>query len=364
MSKTKTTLILLMVFSLSGCTYVNQMMNKTPAGTPTISAQSGQVVLATPTIEETTPTPTHSPSPFYMDTQIAADAKSNQEQMIAADKRLEAAHIEQTNIADEKTLVTRKETVEQGIMIATGTQLAIVSTNDQANREFQKIVPTLMVAGTQATYTGYRAASEIALNWLMGIGVVLVAVVLLIAMTTSRKVPAKVVEGKSTTYTQDDLVSALENTKKFAAVNKNGFGLHLSPPGDQNHFMGFLLAVTSGRKGFAITEWYGADSPYTRDSYKLVYNWLWLHKLIELPPGGKIRFTVEGQGWAERWIERHLITSPSAVDEPISTELPSDNSQHPETQGAEGGGEVELHEDAEPEPAPEPLPELPVSVKE
>lgn len=341
MSNIKATTLIFIAFLLSGCALTDNITRagKGPAATPTQGAAAA-VVQVTATLKPSTPTPVQSPSPIWQDTQIAAQKDSAAQQIVAANKLIEAADKQSTNLAKESTLVTRKETHEHSMVNATTTLIVASGTKDEADRQFQKIVPTLIVAGTQAMYTGHKATSEIALNFGVGLGVAAIGLALLVAMTTSRKVAPPAQPAQQVEHEADEMK---QWERSFAPVSKTGMGLHLTPPGDKKSFMQFASAVSSGRKGFAKPDWEGADSPYTRETYKIVYNWLWQYKLIELPAGGKIRWTAEGQEWVDNWIEKFLLFDPPSPTEPELpgyTDFPAKNSQTPENQPPESGGGV------------------------
>lgn len=348
MPKKKILILAFISLQLFACTLTSEI-SKTPAGAPTPSPD--RIVQASATMEETLPpTPNYSPTPNTLDTEIAHDKQNNIEQGKIADKRLDAANKEMTVSSDSKTAITRKETDDQGAINAAGTQLVISGTNDEAARRFQIMVPTIIVAGTQAMFTAQKEQSAIVYNYLIGLAAVLFSAAVVIAVVIPRKVPPKSqpkeqqgngqAQGQSATSSKPE-----SQPRKFIPVNKNGLGLHLSPPGNHAHFMEFLMKVTTGKKGFSKPEWETADSPYNRETYKVVYNWLWQYKLIELPPGGKIRFTDMGKGWAENWIDANFLHSPVEDELPISTTSLGEISQPPENQPPESGGEVVLHED-------------------
>jgi hypothetical protein len=351
MSKSITVIFLLASLFVSGCTLLDQLQKPIGASiqkTPTL----GQVIQASATMDVSTPTITSEPTPNLLDTQLASERDNNAQELVIVDKRLTAVNLELTVEADKKTIVSRQETNDAQALISTGTLLAVSGTNDQAARDFQREIPTIIVAGTQATYTGTKLQSEIAFNWLSGLSAFAIALAILIAITTSRKVApsAPATQGSQPPATQKQAPTP-STGQRFAPVHKNGMGLHVEPPGNHAHFMIFALAVCSGQKGFSKTEWEGSDSPYNRKTYRVVYDWLWEMDFIELPPGEAIRWTAEGQGWVDNWIDRNLTASPIADDLSAFTEFPAENSQPPEIQGAEsGGGGVESEED-EMEPA-------------
>lgn len=336
----KIILLLCLTYLLSGCTLVDQFSKRVAStaaaksqaqGTPQLAA-----VEATATLEYLTETPAYTASPSFADTQIAAERENNAQQLLIVEKRLAAVNLELTANADDKTQTAHKETVVAAVLQATGTQLVLSGTNDQAAREFQSVVPTIIYASTQAMYAGPKAQSEIAFNWMAGSSFVIIALVVILARLSASKTQA----------TQDDApvirVQAAEKKKEpapmpFAPIERTGE--YLSPPGNHAHFFVFLLAIFSGKKGFAKTEWEGADSPYNRKTYGVVYNWLFEHKFIELPPNEKLRWTDDGEKWATGWMDRNLLLSPTQ-DGPTFAELSREISQAPENQGAEKGGGV------------------------
>lgn len=338
MSKTKLITYICIAFLCSGCTLTDQMLKRSIPGT--LVKATPELIEATVTIEPWTPTPDYSPTPNSFETLMAAEKENNEQQLLIVNKRLEAANIESENIAENKTQTTRKETFEAGMVIATGTQLAMVGTNDQAARDFQMQLPTIVYAGTQAMYAGPKAQSEIAFNLMFGTTFIVIAFVVVLARISAMK-PQTVQE--TVQETAQEARAVTKTAKKeptplpFAPVERTGE--YLSPPGNHSHFLIFLMAIFSGKKGFSKPEWETADSPYNRQTYSVVYNWLFQHKFIELPPGGKLRFTKDGEGWAVGWMERNLLLSPEE-DDPTYSQLSSGNSQAREIQGPEKGGEV------------------------
>lgn len=356
---TKTITIILLMLSLSGCSFLDKaakILAGTPTNDPFLSAPVEQVELATPELPEIEMTPTlvFTPSPDTFQTQMAAEKANNEQQLLIVNKRLEAAATESANIAENKTQTTRKETHEAGMVIATGTQLAMVGTNDQAARDFRRELPTIIYRGTQAMYAGPIAQSEIAFNLLAGGAFIVIAFIVVLARIGAVKRPASDQQTQQQTSVEKKKVMppAVSKTMPFAPVERTGE--YLSPPGNHSHFLIFLMAIFSGKKGFSKPEWEGADSPYNRQTYSVVYNWLFAHKFIELPPGGKLRFTTDGEGWAVGWMDRNYLLSPEE-DDPTYLKLSSENSQAPEIQGPEkaGGvvGEVVEPDEDEMEPA-------------
>ncbi len=112
-----------------------------------------------------------------------------------------------------------------------------------------------------------------------------------------------------------------------------------NPPGDAVAFTIFAYKVRGGHS-LAKDAWEGKDSPYTRDSYRPVYNWMWEHKFVEFTPGAGIRLTPAGETYLDAWLDSNYNLLPTDVRETANTENSGDFSQPSESQPPERAGEV------------------------
>lgn len=119
----------------------------------------------------------------------------------------------------------------------------------------------------------------------------------------------------------------------FGHVDRYG-----EPPGDPNAFTILAHKVRAGEKGLKINDWEGKDSPYSRATYKPVYNWLWQKRFIDTGVSGKLELTHNGEIYFDAWLENHY--SPAGFASPDHSQNPDDFSHGHDSHAHETPGEV------------------------
>lgn len=307
-----------------------------------------------PTMTPTaTPPATATPAPDYVGTQTALLNIIGTQQAALAAQQVELAQIELAR-AELRTRETeaaalsekakadaeraRADIAAQNAITADAQARAEQARAEQIAAQNQSVMANAQALRAETEAKGEqtrRVVSWVALGPLTLIGVGLI-------MLARRNA---VIDAQAREIETDDQPEAPALTVKLDQRDAAGYGavdLDATPPGSENAFTALVFAALSGAKGFSKPEWEGRESPYTRDTYATVYNWLWSQKFLTTLPGGKIILTADGEQYFRAWAENHY----SPTDEFFSNipQNPGENSQPPESQGyendAEHGGEV------------------------
>jgi hypothetical protein len=337
-------LYLIPVLLLAGCgAYGVLNIPETIQASDFLAPPQPQQVQASPVIVASkTPLPTLTPGPSATPTlnlQATIDFLVRQQSQIT----LDVLHMQ--NNAMDKTAVAEDANNLHLVWTATAAPTALRATETQgafnnlvavaqmtekaAEKTAVAFQPTAMVAQADAVaysdWAWLRQITEILTPFIILLIVLSLPVIVLLRMRHPAPQP---VEPPEQTVEQIFV-------KKRSSIDR-GLGSYLKAPGNQYHFMIFALAVRQGKKGFAKEEWETADSPYNRDTYRPVYNWLWQHGFLEMNPGKRIELTIEGADWIDEWIISNPLLSPDHE----STQNEPPVSQPPENQPPETGGEV------------------------